>query len=163
MRAPGKLEKASTLTQMSISRCTSSVPCFVSNAFLQNPTLDHNVLNSPSPNKGSSQVLFEYCSARDSEAHAESLASHFNVLTSLGILQAGKSLLQAYPQAQGRDSDLLVANEIAAHSSLQLLPGAGPSPGSVNIAQLLGTMDKPSGGQVGIPALLTTQWHKDRE
>ena len=61
---------------------------------------------------------------------------------------SGQILLQAYPQAQGSDSDLLVANEIAAHSSLQLLPGAGPSPGSVNIAQLLGTMDKASGGQV---------------
>ena len=63
-------------------------------------------------------------------------------------MTVGQILLQAYPQAQGSDSDLLVANEIAAHSSLQLLPGAGPSPGSVNIAQLLGTMDKASGGQV---------------
>ena len=58
--------------------------------------------------------------------------------------------MQAYPQARGSDSDLLVVNEIAAHSSLQLLPGAGPSPGSVNIAQLLGTMDMAVGGQVEI-------------
>ena len=56
--------------------------------------------------------------------------------------------LQAYPQAQGSETDLLVTNEVAAHSSLQLLPGAVPLPGSANIAQLLGTVDAASGGQV---------------
>ena len=80
---------------------------------------------------------------------AMSFALNYNpVLEASTRVHIKTELLQAYPQAQGSDTDLLVTNEIAAHSSLQLLPGAGPSPGSANIAQLLGTMEKVSGGQV---------------
>lgn len=65
-------------------------------------------------------------------------------------------VLQAYPPAHGSDLDLLVANEVAAHSSLQLLPGTAPLPGSRNIAQLLGTVVQKSGSQVCTPPAIYT-------
>jgi hypothetical protein len=57
--------------------------------------------------------------------------------------------LQEYPTAQGSDADLLIANEIVAHKSLQKqLLGLTAVAGSEHIVHLLGTVKRSTEKQV---------------